>query len=162
VLLVIGSSVSEPSATVLESEIVPDLSDHLAPAIEEIVRDWVRRSALEGATRVGSWWGPALDQLRSANERTNEEIDVVGIARRRVVLIGEVRRRARPMDVGTLGEIERFKLPALRKAATVAAQPTIVLASKEGFTPALHEAAVRDGRIRLLELSELVTGFEPC
>jgi AAA+ ATPase superfamily predicted ATPase len=143
-------------ATVFESEIVPDLGDHLAPAIEELVRDWVRRTGMEGATRVGSWWGPALDGFRATNERTTEEIDVVGIARRRVVLIGEVRWRSRPMDVGILGEIERFKLPALRRATRVVAKPRILLVSKEGFSSALREAADRDKRIRLLELTELV------
>jgi len=145
-------------ATVFESEIVPDLADHLAPAIEKLVRDWVRRTGMEGATRVGSWWGRALDEFRATNERTTEEIDVVGLARRRVVLIGEVRWRSRPMDVGILGEIERYKLPALRRAARVVAKPRILLVSKEGFTPALRDAADRDDRIRLLELSELVGG----
>jgi hypothetical protein len=111
---------------------------------------------MEGATRVGSWWGPALDEFRATNERTTEEVDVVGIARRRVVLIGEVRWRNRPMDVGILGEIERFKLPALRRAARVAAKPRILLVSKEGFSSALREAADRDNHIRLLEITELV------
>jgi hypothetical protein len=145
-------------ATVFESEIKPDLADHLSPAIEELVRDWVRRTSMEGATRVGSWWGPALDAFRATNERTTEDIDVVGIARRRVVLIGEVRWRNRPMDVGILREIERYKLPALRRAARVVAKPGILLVSREGFTAALRDAADRDNRIRLLELSELVAG----
>lgn len=144
--------------TVLETEIRPELADHLAPAIEEVVRDWLRRTGLAGTTRVGSWWGPSLDEFRAANQRTNEEIDVVGIARGRVVVVGEVRWRNKPMDAGILGDIERFKLPALRRATRVAADPWIVLVSKAGFTPGLRKAADHEDRVRLLELSELVAG----
>ena len=56
-----------------------------------------------GATRVGSWWGPALDDYRATDERTSEEIDIVGLARNRVTVVGEVRWRSRPMDVGHPG-----------------------------------------------------------
>jgi AAA+ ATPase superfamily predicted ATPase len=142
-------------ATVLESEILPELADHLAPAIEDVARDWVRRAGVGGATRVGSWWGPALDELRATNERTNEEIDIVGIARNRVTVVGEVRWRNRPIDLGILGEIDRYKLPALRKVTNVVAHPQIVLVSRSGFTPALHEAATEEPRIRLVEITEL-------
>ena len=145
-------------AIVLASEILPELADHLAPTIEEIVRGWVRRTGFAGATRVGSWWGPALDELRATGERTREEIDVVGVARGRVTVVGEVRWRSRPMDVGILGEIERFKLPALRKATKVAAQPQVVLVSRSGFTDGLREAAAHQTHIRLVELKELVAG----
>ncbi len=143
-------------ATVLETEILPELADHIAPAVEEVARDWVRRTGVGGATRVGSWWGPALNEFRATNERTSEEIDIVGIARNRVTVVGEVRWRSRPMDVGILGDIDRFKLPALRKATNVAAHPQIVLVSRSGFTPALHEAADREPRIRLVEIAQLV------
>lgn len=145
-------------AAVVASEIEPDLADHLAPAIEEVVRDWVRRSGVGGATRIGSWWGPSLDEFRATNERQREEIDVVGTARGRVTVIGEVRWRNKPMDVGILGEIDRFKLPALRKATRVAEQPEIVLVSRSGFTDGLRETAAREPRLRLVELEELVAG----
>lgn len=64
-------------ATVLESEILPELADHLAPGIEEVARDWIRRTSVGGATRVGSWWGddvelPAgrlADELRAEQYR---------------------------------------------------------------------------------------------
>jgi AAA+ ATPase superfamily predicted ATPase len=141
---------------VLQSEIEPELADHIAPSIEEIVRDWVRRTGVGDATRIGSWWGPSLDEFRATNERQVEEIDVVGTARRRVTVIGEVRWRNTRMDVGILGEIERFKLPALRKAATVMTRPMIVLVSRAGFTDGLREASRQNPHIRLVELSELV------
>ena len=147
-----------PPSTVLRTEIEPALAGHLAVGIEEVARDWVRRSGVGGTTRVGSWWGPAIDAYRVTGERTSEEIDIVGLARNRVTLIGEVRWRSRPMDVGILGEIDRFKLPALRRAASVVAHPAIILVSRAGFTPALHEAASIDPRLRLVEIAELVRG----
>ena len=145
-------------ATVLESEILPTLADHLAPTIEEIARGWVRRTGYAGATRVGSWWGPALDELRASGDRTVEEIDVVGIARGRVTVVGEVRWRSKPMDVGILGELERFKLPALRKATKVVDRPQVMLVSRSGFTDGLRAAAAREAHLRLVELEELVAG----
>jgi hypothetical protein len=143
-------------AVILENVVAPTLSEHLAPAIEEIGRAWVRRRRVGNATRVGAWWGPALNEYRRTNERTTEEIDIVGIARNRVTVVGEVRWRNRPMDVGILGELERYKLPALRRATNVLAQPQIVLVSRAGFSPALREAAIQEPRIRLVELEELV------
>lgn len=144
--------------TVLESEIRPALADHLAPSIEEITRGWLRRTGFAGATRVGSWWGPSLDAFRVSGERAREQIDVVGVARGRVVVIGEVRWRNKPMDVGILGEIDRFKLPALRRATRVAAQPRVMLVSRSGFTDGLRNAASLNEHIRLVELEELVRG----
>jgi hypothetical protein len=142
----------------MRAEILPRLADHLAPTIEEVARGWVRRTGFAGVTRVGSWWGPALDEHRAAGERTNEEIDIVGTARGRVVMIGEVRWRSKPMDVGVLGEIERFKLPALRRVTTVEARPQVMLVSRSGFTDGLRLAASRDASIQLVGLDELVAG----
>ena len=139
-----------------ETEVVPHLSSHLAPAVEEVVRDWVRRRGIADVTRVGGWWGQAVDALRRAGVRTTEEIDVVGTARGRVALVGEVRWRSAPMDVGVLGDLDRFKLPALRQAAPVVDEPIIVLVSRAGFTPGLRDAAARTPSIRLVELEELV------
>lgn len=147
----------EPAA-VLTAEILPDLADHIAPAIEVVARDWVRRTGLAGATRVGSWWGPALDEFRAGGERTREEIDVVGIARGRVTIIGEVRWRTRPMDVGILAEIHRYKLPALQRATRVAARPYLMLVSRSGFTDGLIDAARDDDHIKLVDLTTLVDG----
>jgi hypothetical protein len=73
-----------------------------------------------------------------------------------VTLVGEVRWRTQPMDVGILGAIDRFKLPALRRATRVAAQPQILLVSRSGFTDGLREAATREPHIRLVTLEELV------
>lgn len=145
---------------VLEQEIKPTLADHLAPAIEDVAREWVRRSKIGNATRVGAWWGPSLNELRAKNERSTEEIDIVGLRGRRATVVGEVRWRSGPMSVAYLGELDRFKLPALRQAGTEVANPTIVLVSRSGFTDGLREAAAKDERIVLVgpeRLCELPT-----
>lgn len=145
-------------AVILEDEIAPTLADHLAPTIEEIAREWVRRQRVGNATRVGAWWGPALDRYRRTNERTSEEIDIVGLRGSRAVVVGEVRWRSDPMTVGVVGELERFKLPALAQAGVDVRSPRIVLVSRSGFTPGLVETAERDQRIRLVDVPTLVSG----
>lgn len=137
-------------------EIEPHLSSHLAPAIEDVARDWVRRRGLAGVSRVGAWWGPSEHALRRAGERTTEEIDIVGMTQGRVVLIGEVRWRSGPMDIGVLGDLDRFKLPALRQAARVASSPWIVLVSRGGFTDRLREAADGTEQITLVGPADLL------
>ncbi len=147
----------DPSV-ILENEIAPTLADHLAPTMEEIAREWVRRQRVGDATRVGAWWGPALDRYRRTNERTSEEIDIVGLRGSRAVVVGEVRWRSDPMTVGILGELERFKLPALAQAGVDVRSPRIVLVSRSGFTPGLVEAAESDQRIRLVDVPTLASG----
>lgn len=56
------------------------------------------------------------------------------------------------MDVGILGELERFKLPALGQVPGIkVGRPVIVLVSRSGFTPGLVEAAQRQERIILVD-----------
>jgi len=141
---------------VIEGEILPTLASHLAPTIEEIAREWVRRARIANATRVGAWWGPSLNELRRTKERSTEEIDIVGLRGRQVVLVGEVRWRSDPMDVGILGALERYKLPALAQVLGIrVGRPHTVLVSRSGFTPGLVEAAQRQERIILVDIDAL-------
>ena len=56
------------------------------------------------------------------------------------------------MDLGILGELERFKLPALAQVPGVkVGRPVVVLVSRSGFTPGLVEAARRQERIILVD-----------
>ena len=78
---------------------------------------------------------------------------------KRVVLVGEVRWRSDPMDVGILGELERFKVPALAQVPGVqVGRPEIVLVSRSGFTPGLRQAAQRQEKIVLVDLETLAIG----
>ncbi len=143
-------------ATIVAHEIEPTLSDHLAPAMEEIARAWVRRSGVGSATKVGAWWGRSLDSHRRRGERTSEEIDIVGLKGRRATVVGEVRWRRKPMTVDILEEIDRFKLPALEQAGVAVGRPEIVLVSRSGFSPGLSGAARKDARIHLVGPDDLV------
>ena len=56
------------------------------------------------------------------------------------------------MDLGILGELERFKLPALAQVPGVkVGRPVVVLVSRSGFTSGLVEAARRQERIILVD-----------
>ena len=127
------------------------VGDHLASTVEEIAREWVRRCQIGNATRVGSWWGPSLDEYRGSGKRSSEEIDIVGLRGKQATVVGEVRWRSDPMDVGVLGELERFQLPALARAGVRVAQRVIVLVSRSGFTGSLLDAAERERRIVLVD-----------
>jgi len=148
----------DPSV-VIEAEILPTLASHLAPTIEDIARGWVRRARIANATRVGAWWGPSLNELRRTNERSSEEIDIVGMRGKHVVLVGEVRWRSDQMDVGILGDLERYKLPALAQVPGIRiGRPVIVLVSRSGFTPSLLQTAQRQEKIVLVDLETLAIG----
>jgi hypothetical protein len=61
------------------------------------------------------------------------------------------------MSVEILGDLDAYKLPALRQdGQRFAANLEILLFSRSGFTRGLHEAARGDARVRLVELGELV------
>lgn len=141
---------------VIDAEIAPTLADHVTSSIEEIAREWVRRNRIGHATSVGAWWGPSLDSYRRARERTSEEIDIVGLRGKRATVIGEVHWRSAPMSLGILGDIERYKVPALVQAGIEVSHPVIVLVSRSGFTEGLSEAAHADAKIVLVDPEVLV------
>lgn len=133
-----------------------DLPDHVALAFEEICRAWTRREYGTRAQRVGVWWGKALNELRRKGTRTSEEIDVVGLRRGHATVLGECRWRAKKMGASTVGEIEAFKLPALRQGGVrVAEDLQLLLFSRAGFTDGLHRLAQQRGDIRLVTVEDL-------
>ncbi len=140
------------------AEVEPAFPDHIAPAFEVLCRRWVRESLGSEASRVGGWWGAALNELRAKGERQTEEIDVVGLHRGRVSVVGECKWMARPVSASLLGDIERYKLPALEQGGAKVRKdgPLIVLFSRSGFTDGLKSAARESERLRLVELEELI------
>ena len=146
------------AADLWRTEIAPALPEHIAPAFEALCQRWVRKNLGDQASRVGGWWGPALNKLRASGERTTEEIDVVGLGRGRVSLVGECKWTAKPISVSLLGEIEHFKLPALVQSGAKLAKdgPLIVLFSRSGFTDGLNRVAATRDDLRLVELAEVI------
>jgi uncharacterized protein len=142
------------------AEVGPAFAEHIAPAFEALCRRWVRANLGNEATRVGSWWGPSLHELRASRERETEEIDIVGLHRGRVSVVGECKWTARPISVSLLGEIEKHKLPALRQSGARMRKggPLTVLFSRNGFTDGLRAAAEASEKLRLVEIDVVIPG----
>jgi uncharacterized protein len=136
-----------------EAEVAPGLSSHVAPEFEEFCRWWTRQNHGAKATAVGPWWGHALHEHRRAGTRFTEEIDVVGLSRNKVTLIGEARWRTAAMDLDYLRGIEQCKLPALRQSRlTVVERPLVLLFSRAGYTDALVAAAADRADVVLVDV----------
>jgi hypothetical protein len=137
-------------------EIAPQLADHVSPAFERLCRLWVLQTG--AATRVGAWWGNALNEHRRSRERMSEEIDVVGLSRSVVTLVGECKWTSDRMSDRVLRDLDEFKIPAMRQQKLRFAKDRfrIVLVSKAGFSVLLAEAAAQRPEVTLLTADELV------
>ena len=145
-----------PPSVLYRDEIAPVLGDHVSPTFESLSRAWVLRTGR--ATRVGTWWGNALNEHRRDGSRQSEEIDVVGLRRSAVVVVGECKWQNRQLGLDVLDELETFKLPALRQGtARMGRDVSIVLFSKSGFGRSLVEAAEERDDLSLVDVDALVT-----
>jgi AAA+ ATPase superfamily predicted ATPase len=117
-----------PPVALYDDEIADALADHVSPTYEALCRSWILRTAR--ATRVGSWWGNALNHHRRAGTRQTEEIDLVG-----------------------LRDLETYKVPAMRQAKVRFAKdgPQIVLISKSGFKAGLVSLARQRDDLQLVD-----------
>jgi uncharacterized protein len=140
-----------------DGEVRPALADHVAPVFESLCREWTRAQLGRQASRVGSWWGPALNELRRSGERSTEEVDIVGLGRSAVTVVGECKWTAGRMTRKVLDDLEAFKLPAMRQARLRVASPQIVLFSRSGFTEGLLELAAERDDMRLVDVGQLVS-----
>ncbi len=139
-----------------ESTVAPSLSDHVAPAYEELCLHWTRIAYGRSAQRFGGWWGNARNDLRRSGERTTEEIDIVGLSGRAVTVLGECRWRNNPMDASIVRAIDDFKIPALRQAGyEVGDDLRVLLFSRGGHNATLKRTAIADERLRLVSVGEL-------
>ena len=142
-----------PSA-LFDAEIADAVADHVSPTFEAWCMQWLRTTSASGATRFGNWWGNAANEFRKTKERSSEEIDTVGSLRNTVVVVAEAKWTTAPLGPGIIGDLEKYKIPALRQVVKVAARPDVVLFSKAGYTPALHELAEREGNITLVDVAQ--------
>jgi len=141
-----------------DSEIAPELADHAAPVFEDLCREHVRANMGSIATRVGRWWGNALNRLRQSGERSTEEIDVVGTARKRVTLVGEVKWTSKPIGEKILSDLADYKVPALQQAGfKLAGELTTVLFSRSGYSAGLRARAEDDERLVLVGVDEMLS-----
>lgn len=137
--------------------ILPNLNEHTSFAFEEVFKRWSRQ-AYPQASKVGTWWGPALNPLRKIGSRTSEEIDLVGLQNRNVEIVGEAKWTNKEMTLDVLTDLREYKIPALTQSGLrTPTPPIIVLASKSGFSKSLISAAKSDANVRLVLASELLS-----
>ncbi len=138
-----------------DAEIADLLADHISPTFELLCRQWALTTGR--ATKVGAWWGNALNNLRREGTRQSEEIDVVGLTRGAVSLIGEGKWTNRPLGLDVLTDLDTFKIPALRQdGARIASTAKIALFSRSGFSPTLITAATEREDVVMVDVDELV------
>ncbi len=137
-------------------EIEPQIADHVSPTFEALCRQWVLHTS--AATRVGAWWGNSLGEQRRAKIRTSEEVDVVGLARSVVSVVGECKWTKQPMALKVLDDLHTYKVPAMREAKIRFAKdgPQTVLFSRAGFRNDLLQAAEQRGDVTLVSVEQLV------
>jgi uncharacterized protein len=137
--------------------IEPQLADHIAPVFEEVLRAWIRHAYAQEVSVVGAWWGPALHGLRMSRQRFTEEIDAIGVRGTKVMLAAEAKWTNKPMSADVLTSLDEYKLPAVRQAGLRLADPfRILLVSKAGFTPTLHDLTSKRDDVTLLSAEQIL------
>ena len=110
----------------LQNEIKKDLPNHVAGIFEEIVR----RTLLKiSGRRINGIEIPIVNQVCNWWDRKGNEVDIVGVWRKKVQLIGEIKWKNKPFNYS---DLEKF----IRKLELLKAKNVlIIIVSKEGFTP---------------------------
>jgi uncharacterized protein len=133
-------------------EISPLINEHVSRHFETWCCEYVRREGR--ATTVAAWWGNALNSERQQGRRSTEEIDVVGVRRGRVAVVGEAKWTARPMSVDVLNDLVHYKIPALQQSGQkIDDNRQILLFSRSGYDRALTAAAAQDPLIELVDVA---------
>ena len=146
------------AANLFASEIEPSLNDHVAVEFEQWCRAWTRATHGHNATKVGAWWGRATLETQRSHGRTSEEIDVVGLRRGRITVVGEAKWQNRPLGASIITDLDNFKIPALRSAGyKLSDDVKILLFAKSGYTAALVRAAAHDPRVVIVDVPEALT-----
>ena len=146
-----------PPADLWTSVIAPTLSEHVAPHFEQVCRDWTATNCGARAQKFGSWWGNSLNAQRRIGERTSEEIDIVGLSKGKVTLVGECRWRNKAMDGNILRELFQYKLPALvQDGYRLADDLHILLFSRSGYMPGLTAASSTEPSVELIDVKAQV------
>jgi len=141
--------------TLYETEIAPLLGEHVSPTFEALCREWVLHTGR--ATTVGPWWGNALNELRRAKKRETEEVDVVGVARKAVTVVGESKWSNKTLKLKVLEDLEEFKIPAMQQAGIkLGNELRIALFSKSGFAGDLREVAGSRSDVELVDVDRIV------
>jgi uncharacterized protein len=137
--------------------IKPALAEHSAQTFEELSRVYARQRYGIDAPTIGGWWGDALPKYR---DRSQEEIDIVGLKHQRLQLVGECKWTRGEMPLRVLDDLRTFKIPAVERAKTIKpAQrgPKVLLFARSGFSEALRATASADDGVVLISADEVVS-----
>jgi hypothetical protein len=133
------------------SDVIRPSLDHFVskPTFEEVCRSWVLAQANAGTwsevERVGAWWGPIPAPTPEQPRRQAEaELEVVGVAGKRVVVAGEAKWTREPVGLGVLNHLREV----LRHMPGVDDNTELVLFGRV-FDARLKAAAVGE-RVRLV------------
>lgn len=143
------------------AEIAPHLASHTAPVFEEEAARWVRGEYAGRVLAVAGWWGNALNAERRAKRRLTEEIDAVGLYRKRVVVALEAKWTNRALGLDVLTDLLNFKLPAMAQAGFDVDRTEIVLASRSGFSKGLADLAADRHHVRLVPARQILAAADP-
>jgi AAA+ ATPase superfamily predicted ATPase len=146
---------------VWDADVEPFLADFVAPAFEALCVRYTRLTHGATASRVGSWWGRALNRQRRLGARFSEEIDVAAAQRKTLRVVGECKWTTEPMPKAVLVQLREFKIPAVAEENRLKVArdgPQVLLFSRSGFRRDLKAAVQDDPRVTLVELDELVAG----
>ena len=140
----------------VDTFIKPNLADHAAVEFEHVFQRWIRQQ-YPSARQVSWWWGKAANVHRAAKTRSTQEIDAVGIAAKKVILVGEAKWTNGQLSPDVINDLIQFKLPALTDAGFRSAESCeIVITSRAGFSQSVMKSAEENSRIRLVEAQDLL------
>ena len=142
----------------VSQHIMPTLAEHTSLEFERVFQRWVIQQ-YPSAPLVGNWWGKAVRSLTPAEgrERSREEIDVVGIKERKVLVLGEAKWKNSKLKVEVATSLVANKVPALVAAGlSVPSDRVVVLTSRGGFTRDVERLAAEDARVRLIDAVALL------
>jgi hypothetical protein len=143
-------------AAYYKAYVQPELASHAAPVFEAECARWVRRTYAGAVLSVGPWWGNALNAERRAKRRFTEEVDTVGLNRKRVRVALEAKWTRKPLSADVLTDLLTYKLPAMTQAGFDTTDTEIVLASRSGFTSAVTTLAEERDNVRLITAQEIL------
>lgn len=135
---------------VWKRRIEPDLNHYMGHVFETICKDYLLHQNSKGKlpilfTNIGRWWGT------NAKKKEQIEIDIVA-QDGEDYLFGECKWRNELLDFSVLENLKE-KAAIFGKKQN---QTYFVLFSKSGFTKAIKEEALRDARIILVSLEEIL------
>ena len=138
--------------THVDHHIMPVIAKHTSLEFERVFRRWVSQNFPEAA-HVGNWWGKATPGLA----HSTEEIDIVGIKGKKVLLLGEAKWTNENLKATVLALLGTNKIPALVLAGfTVPTTREVILASRSGFSKEVVTMATTDSRIHLVAAGDLL------